>query len=46
MTTPVRPTGAKSDRDIADAFGKFALELPGAKRILRAPTNTPKDQKR
>lgn len=46
MTTPLRPTGAKSDRDIADAFGKLASELPGTKRILRVPTSTPKDQKR
>lgn len=31
------PLGAKSPRDVVDAFGALAQELPGEKRILKIP---------
>lgn len=43
-TPPLRPAGANSPKDVVDAFGKLAFDLPGTKRIVRASPSAPREK--
>ncbi len=43
-TPPLRPAGASSPKDVVDAFGKLAFDLPGTKRIVRASASERKEK--